>query len=214
MPELMPIFMDTLSEGHCTDQKWEECHETLHHSVFLILNLNCICWSQRLIRLYWSKIRQYSDNDRNVDARWSTCPWRCLHWIGGTDQRYHQGTHCRTHCKTHHFYDFFRYLYDSICNILCVWLDLLSLRENCFGRCLYLNTTIDWWNATEFGNFFVLALARTCWQPTWTNWFQRFSKQSLMMMILSGIKQVQHLGQRWLYIISYTNLQTLKLKIS
>lgn len=154
MPELMPIFMDTLSEGHCTDQKWEECHETLHHSVFLILNLNCICWSQRLIRLYWSKIRQYSDNDRNVDARWSTCPWRCLHWIGGTDQRYHQGTHCRTHCKTHHFYDFFRYLYDSICNILCVWLDLLCSRENYFGWCLYLNPTIDWWNATEFGNFF------------------------------------------------------------
>lgn len=133
MPELMPIFMDTLSEGHCTDQKWEECYETLHHSVFLILNLNCISWSQRLIRLYWSKIRKYSDNDRNVDARWSTCPWRCLHWIGGIDQRYHQGTHCRTHCKTQHFYDFFDICtYDSICNILCVWLDILSLRETLF----------------------------------------------------------------------------------
>ena len=56
----------------------------------------------------------------------------------------------------------FPYLYDSICicNILCVWLDLLSLRENYFGRCLYLNTTIDWWNATEFGNFFVLRIGQ------------------------------------------------------
>lgn len=44
--------------------------------------------------------------------------------------------------------------YDSICNILCVWLDILCSRENYFGWCLYLNPTIDWWNATEFGNFF------------------------------------------------------------
>ena len=182
---------------------------------------------------YWWKIREYSDTEMwtlvvftllaccqviHMSAKvfaldwrnWSTLPPR--HALQNTEQSWWELTARLTISTV-----FFKYLFDDGMQYFCVWLDILNLRETYFGKnaCVWIPLFFDGMRGCRSDR----NLGTIC-APIGKDLLTAYLDQlipAIQQAIIDDDDSVRNQASTapWLKMatLSYTNLQTLKLKI-